>query len=118
MLVGYGRVSTVDQNHLMQEDALRTAGCQKLFLETVSSGRKDRPQLTAALDYVRSGDTLVVWKMDRLGRTVLQSVQFLNSLHKEKIEFRSLTEGIDTNTHTDGKVLFPHGRSPGGVVAG
>jgi DNA invertase Pin-like site-specific DNA recombinase len=67
MFVGYGRVSTVDQNAELQEDALRSAGCEKLFIEKVSSGKKNRPQLTAALDYVWAGDTLVVWRLDPQG---------------------------------------------------
>ena len=96
MLVGYGRVSTVDQNHLMQEDALRAAGCQKLFLETVSSGRKDRPQLAAALDYVRSGDTLVVWKLDRLSRSLKDLLAIMERIEGKHAGFRSLTEAVDT----------------------
>ena len=98
MLVGYGRVSTVDQNHLMQEDALRAAGCQKLFLETISSGRKDRPQLAAALDYVRPGDTLVVWRLDRLARSLKQLIQTVEDLEHRGIALKSITEAIDTGT--------------------
>ena len=105
MLVGYARVSTREQNQALQLDALRAAGCERVYTEKASGAQRERPELKAALDYAREGDTLVVWKMDRLGRTVLQSVQFLNSLHKEKIEFRSLTEGIDTNTPM-GKFYF------------
>ena len=91
----------------MQIDALKVAGCdpRRIFTDKQSGAKWDRHGLDTAMSHLREGDTLVVWKMDRLGRTVLQSVQFLNSLHKEKIEFRSLTEGIDTNTPM-GKFYF------------
>ena len=88
MLVGYGRVSTIDQNSEMQEDALRAAGCGKLFIEKVSSGKKDRPQLAAALDYVRSGDTLVVWRLDRLARSLHQLIQTQGRRMKSAIQKR------------------------------
>ena len=74
MLMGYGRMSTVDQNPAPHEDALRAAGCEKLFIEKVSAGKKVRPQLAAALDYLRSGDTLVVWRLDRLARSLRQLI--------------------------------------------
>jgi DNA invertase Pin-like site-specific DNA recombinase len=107
MLIGYARVSKTEQNLDLQIDALKAAGCdpRRIFTDKQSDAKWDRRGLDAALSHLREGDTLVVWKMDRLGRTVLQSVQFLNSLHKEKIEFRSLTEGIDTNTPM-GKFYF------------
>ena len=69
MLIGYARVSTRDQTHDLQIDALQAAGCERLFEETASGAQRDRPQLAAALDYLREGDTLVVWKLDRLRRT-------------------------------------------------
>jgi DNA invertase Pin-like site-specific DNA recombinase len=105
MLVGYGRVSTTDQNPALQEDALRAAGCQKLFLETISSGKKDRPQLTAALDYVREGDTLVVWRLDRLARSLHQLIETVNALKKRGIALKSLNEDIDTGT-PGGMLIF------------
>ena len=105
MLVGYGRVSTVDQNHQMQDDALRSAGCEKLFLETISSGRKDRPQLAAALDYVRPGDTLVVWRLDRLARSLKQLIQTVEDLEHRGIALKSITEAIDTGT-PGGRLVF------------
>src|SRR6188768_566405 len=99
MLVGYGRVSTADQNHQMQEDALRAAGCKKVFLETISSGKKDRPQLAAALDYVREGDTLVVWRLDRLARSLHQLIETVEALAARGISLKSITEDhIDTST--------------------
>ena len=72
MLIGYGRVSTADQDPRMQVDALTATGCEKIFSETASGARADRPQLMAALNYMRPGDTLVVWKLDRLARSVRQ----------------------------------------------
>ena len=102
MLVGYGRVSTTDQNPAMQEDALRAAGCEKLYIERISSGKKDRPQLTAALDYVRSGDTLVVWRLDRLARSLRQLIATVEDLEHRGIALKSITEAIDTSTPAGG----------------
>lgn len=106
MLVGYGRVSTVDQNPALQEDALRAAGCEKLFLEKISSGKADRPQLAAALEYVRAGDTLVVWRLDRLARSLDQLIKTVNDLKARGISFKSLSDPIDTST--PGGVLVFH----------
>lgn len=105
MLVGYGRVSTQDQNAGLQEDALHAVGCEKLFIEKVSSGKKDRPQLAAALDYVRSGDTLVVWRLDRLARSLRQLIETVEDLEKRGIALKSVTEAIDTGT-PGGKLVF------------
>src|SRR3954447_5406968 len=105
MLVGYGRVSTMDQNAGLQEDALRAAGCEKLFIEKVSSGKKDRLQLAAALDYVRAGDTLVVWRLDRLARSLDQLIETVEALKKRGIALKSLNEEIDTGT-PGGKLIF------------
>ena len=105
MLIGYARVSKAEQNLDMQMDALRAAGCEKIFADKQSGAKWDRAELQAARSHLRAGDTLVVWKLDRLGRTVLQSVQFLAELHKAEVEFRSLTEAIDTNTPM-GKFYF------------
>jgi DNA invertase Pin-like site-specific DNA recombinase len=105
MLVGYGRVSTQDQNPAMQEDALRAAGCERLFIETISSGKKERPQLTAALDYVRSGDTLVVWRLDRLARSLRQLIETVELLESRGIALKSITEAIDTST-PGGRLVF------------
>lgn len=96
MLIGYARVSTREQNLRLQLDSL--AGCEKIFNEKVSGVARSRPELDKALDHLRKGDTLVVWKLDRLGRTVKQLVQFVEDLQQRGIEFRSLTEGIDTST--------------------
>lgn len=105
MLVGYGRVSTQDQNPQMQEDALHAAGCEKLFIEKISSGKKDRPKLLAALEYLRPGDTLVVWRLDRLARSLEQLIATVKDLEHRDIAFKSLTEAIDTGT-PGGKLVF------------
>jgi DNA invertase Pin-like site-specific DNA recombinase len=106
MLVGYGRVSTTDQNHELQQDALKAAGCEKVFLETISSGKKDRPQLVAALDYVREGDTLVVWRLDRLARSLHQLIDTVDALEKRGIALKSVMEPhIDTST-PGGRLVF------------
>jgi DNA invertase Pin-like site-specific DNA recombinase len=91
-------VSTVDQNPALQVDALNAAGCEKLYIETISSARKDRPQLAAALDYLRAGDTLVVWHLDRLARSMRQLIQTVEDLEARGIALKSLTESIDTTT--------------------
>lgn len=98
MLLGYARVSTDEQNLELQVDALELAGCERVFSDKLSGSRLDRPGLAAALSHLRSGDTLVVWKLDRLGRTVRQLVEFVAKLNQDGVEFRSLTDGIDTTT--------------------
>lgn len=105
MLVGYARVSTQEQDTSLQADALRAAGCEKLFEEKASGTQRDRPQLKAALDYMRSGDTLVVWKLDRLARSLRQLIDTVEELHTRSVGFRSLTEAIDTTT-AGGKLVF------------
>ena len=105
MLVGYARVSTHDQKPALQRDALTTAGCEKLFEETASGAQRDRPQLQAAIDYMRAGDTLVVWKLDRLARSMKQLIETVEGLDARGIGFRSLTEAIDTTT-PGGKLVF------------
>ncbi|WP_312782327.1 recombinase family protein [Brevundimonas sp.] len=97
MLLGYARVST-EENLERQVDALERAGCERVFSDKLSGSRLDRPGLAAALSHLRSGDRLVVWKLDRLGRTVRQLVEFVAKLNQDGVEFRSLTDGIDTTT--------------------
>lgn len=104
-LVGYARISTADQSPLLQTDALRTAGCSRIFSETASGALTDRPQLKAVIDYLRPGDTLVVWKLDRLARSIKQLIETIENLHNMNCGFRSLTEAIDTNTPS-GKLVF------------
>ena len=105
MFVGYARVSTQDQSPALQRDALEAAGCEKTFEEKASGAQRDRPQLTAALEYMRDGDTLVVWRLDRLARSLKQLIETVEDLDARGIGFRSLTENIDTTT-SGGKLVF------------
>jgi DNA invertase Pin-like site-specific DNA recombinase len=105
MLVGYARVSTQDQNPALQLDALKAAGCEKLFVEKASGAQRDRPELLAAMDYLRAGDSLVVWKLDRLARSLKQLIETVELLESRSIGLRSLTEAIDTTT-AGGKLVF------------
>ena len=104
-LIGYTRVSTADQNPDLQHDALAAAGCTRVFTDTASGALDKRPQLDALLDYLRPGDVLVVWRLDRLGRSVRHLTETVNTLAGRGIGFRSLTEGIDTTTPA-GKLVF------------
>ena len=105
MLIGYARVSTQDQDPALQLDALQKAGCEKIFTEKASGAQRERSQLKAALDYMRSGDTLVVWKLDRLARSLRQLMDTVEDLHRREMGFCSLTESIDTTT-SGGKLIF------------
>jgi len=98
MMVGYARVSTADQNVDLQTDALRAAGCSQIFADAASGAQVERRGLREALSYLREGDTLTVWKLDRLGRTVRQLVELVAELRGRGVGFRSLTDGIDTTT--------------------
>ena len=98
MLVGYARVSTQDQNPALQLAALRSAGCERIFEEKASGAQRERPEPTAALAFVRKGDTLVVWKLDRLARSLKQLIETVELLAGREIGLRSLTESIDTTT--------------------
>jgi len=104
-LIGYARVSTVEQNTALQTDALRKAGCDKIFEDTVSGAKAERPGLAAALAYVREGDTLVVWRLDRLGRSLPHLIETIGALEARGVGFRSLTEAIDTTT-SGGRLIF------------
>ena len=105
MLIGYARVSTQDQNLELQREALTQAGCQKIFEDKISGAKIDRPGLSKALELLREADTLVVWKLDRLGRSVKQLVNLVSELHKQNIHFKSLTDAIDTSTPS-GRFFF------------
>ncbi len=105
MFIGYARVSTQDQTPQLQLDALKVAGCERSFVEKASGAQRDRPELQAALGYMRSGDTLVVWKLDRLARSLKQLIETVESLENKKMGFRSLTENIDTTT-PGGRLTF------------
>ena len=105
-LLGYARVSTADQQPQLQVDALERAGCYRVFTETASGARSDRPVLEQVLDQLRLGDTLVVWKLDRLGRSLRHLVDTVTELAERGIGFRSLQEAIDTTTTPGGKLVF------------
>ncbi len=96
--IGYARVSTDDQSLTLQLDALKDGGCARIFTDKIGGARVDRPGLNEALSHLRTGDTLVVWKLDRLGRSVKGLVDLVNSLEERGVHFRSLTDGIDTKT--------------------
>ncbi|MEI6715794.1 MAG: recombinase family protein [Verrucomicrobiota bacterium] len=98
MKFGYCRVSTKDQNTKVQEEALNLAGCERIFTETASGGNWDRPELHRLLDQLRAGDTLTVWKLDRLSRSLKDLLNILEKLHAVGAGFRSTTEAIDTTT--------------------
>lgn len=103
--IGYARVSTRDQNPALQHDALAAADCAKVFTDVASGARADRPQLAAALDYLRPGDVLTVWQLDRLGRNMRHLLDTVNALHERGVQFRSLRENIDTTTAA-GRLIF------------
>ena len=105
MLIGYARVSTQDQTLNLQQDALEKAGCSKIFMDTISGAKTERPGLEQALAYVRPGDTLVVWRLDRLGRSLRHLIETITALHEREIGFKSITESIDTTT-SGGKLVF------------
>ncbi len=105
MDIGYARVSTGEQTLDLQLDALTKAGCGKVFTETASGAKADRPVLEEVLAYVRSGDTLVVWRLDRLGRSLPHLIETVAALRERGIGFKSLTEQIDTTT-PGGKLIF------------
>jgi DNA invertase Pin-like site-specific DNA recombinase len=103
--IGYARVSARDQNPQLQLDAFAAAGCDRLFVEKASGALRERPQLSAALEYARAGDVLVVWKLDRLGRSLPNTIELMTQLDARKIDIRVLTMPVDTTT-TMGKALF------------
>lgn len=105
MLIGYARVSTQDQNLDLQREALAKSGCQNIFDDKISGSRAERPGLNKALEMLRDGDTLVVWKLDRLGRSVKNLVDLVGELHKQGVQFKSLTDAIDTGTPS-GRFFF------------
>ena len=105
MLIGYARVSTNEQNLESQIDLLNQAGCEKIFSDKISGSRKDRPGLQQAISHFRPGDTLIVLKLDRLGRGLKNLIKLVEDLEKKGIHFQSLTEGINTST-PGGKFFF------------
>ena len=105
MLIGYARVSKKDQDLALQQDALKSTGCERIYIEKASGAQRERPELNAALAYLRPGDTLVVWKLDRLARSIKQLIGTVEDLESKGIGFKSLTESIDT-TSPGGKLIF------------
>src|SRR6266700_2832046 len=105
MLIGYARVSTQDQTLNLQKDALEKIGCSHIFTDTASDAQIDRPGLIEALHYLREGDSLVVWRLDRLGRSLKHLIETITQLNNRKIGFQSITENIDTTT-SGGKLIF------------
>ena len=105
MLVGYARVSTQDQNLYLQQSALTQAGCTKIYEDQMSGIRSERPGLKLAFEVLREGDTLIVWKLDRLGRSVKSLVDFIGELAGRGVHFKSLTDSIDT-TNPSGRFFF------------
>jgi DNA invertase Pin-like site-specific DNA recombinase len=105
MHIGYARVSTSDQNLALQKDALAKAGCKKIFTDVASGATDARKGLSDAVNYVRDGDVLVVWKLDRLGRSLRHLIDTVNELSTRGIAFKSLQEQIDSTT-SGGKLIF------------
>jgi DNA invertase Pin-like site-specific DNA recombinase len=105
MLIGYARVSTQDQNLALQHEALKKAGCRPIFEDRISGARSDRAGLSKAFETLQGGDTLVVWKLDRLGRSVRSLIELVTDLESREVHFRSLTDAIDTATPS-GRFFF------------
>lgn len=105
MLIGYARVSTLEQSANLQNDALEKAGCEKIFVDKISGASKERPALDKAKEILRRGDTLVVWRLDRLGRSLRDLIDWMSYLEQEGVALKSLQEAIDTSTST-GRLVF------------
>ncbi len=105
MLIGYARVSTDDQNLDLQKDALTSAGCERIMEDKISGAKAERPGLKAAIDYARKGDVLVVWRLDRLGRSLRDLIELVSMLSSRGIGLKSLHESIDTSS-SSGKLIF------------
>lgn len=103
--IGYARVSRMDMDPALQLDALHAAGCTKVFTDKASGMARERPQLNECLDRLREGDSLVVWKLDRLGRSTVHCIEIANQLRERGINLVSVTDGIDTST-TNGRLYF------------
>jgi DNA invertase Pin-like site-specific DNA recombinase len=104
-LIGYARVSTTDQNAQLQIDALTAAGCERVFTDKASGSLASRPQLDRMLDHLREGDVVVVWRLDRLGRSLKNLIALVEDLAERGVGFRSLSESIDTTT-ANGRLFF------------
>lgn len=105
MIIGYARVSTSEQDTSVQMDALKDSGCERIYEENRSGKNRERPELTRCLDTLRSGDVLIVWRLDRLGRSLKDLVEIVSDLESKGVGFQSLNESIDT-TSPSGKLIF------------
>lgn len=105
MKIGYARVSTIEQNPDLQHDALKKAGCKKIYTDHASGAKSERPALNESLKYLRKGDCLVVWRLDRLGRSLKHLIEVVEGLENRKVGFASLQEGINTTT-SGGRLVF------------
>lgn len=105
MLIGYARVSKFEQNLDLQTDALKNLGVEKIFVDKVSGVKSEKPQLNQLLKFIRKGDTLTVWRLDRLGRSTVGLIQLVNELNERGVDFKSISENIDTGS-ASGKLIF------------
>lgn len=105
MKFGYARVSTQDQNLSLQLDALKTAGCERVYQEKASGSKTERPELVKLLDHLREGDTLVIWKLDRLGRSLTHLIQLVTDLEQRQVGLVSISDPVDTTT-APGRLIF------------
>lgn len=105
MIIGYARVSTKDQNLGLQIEALKKAGCEKIFKEKISGAVKERPELDAMINQLRVGDTIVVWKLDRLGRSLKNIIDPVLDFNKKEVIVKGLTDGVDTSS-TNGRLFL------------
>ena len=107
-LVGYARVSTTDQNLDLQFDALQKAGClrKNIFIDKISGAKSERPGLSRCLETLQAGDTLIVWRLDRLGRSITHLISFIETLKEKKVGFRSLCDGAIDTTTASGELVF------------
>jgi len=105
MFIGYARVSTKEQSLDLQIDALKLAGCEKFFMEKQST-KRERPELNKMLEVLRTGDTVVIWKLDRLGRTTLELIRLIDKLNNNGIGFKSLNDNFLDTTTANGKLIF------------
>src|ERR1700674_4301519 len=106
MKLGYARVSSSDQETHLQIDALHSAGCDRIYKEKASGAKADRPELMRLLDNARKGDVVIVWKMDRLGRSLMHLIETVNMLHERSVQLKSLTENLIDTTTPSGKLVF------------
>jgi len=105
MKIGYSRISTAEQDLQLQNDALRAAGCERIFSDVASGAKEERIELAKAVDHLRSGDTFLVWRLDRLGRSLKHLIQTVENLEEKEVGFVSLQEGFDTTTN-GGRLVF------------